>query len=307
MSFCQDVKLEIMKNGPREFHCRNALVYAVLKLSKSFPQEPTIFTTENKSLAEEVAAMLAELGAIVDIRRDLHRLKGDTEVYTVCIEHEKTRELLRDYYRLGNSPLNPDFLERDCCRAAFLRGLFLAYGSMTNPEKEYHLEINALSPLFAEEIYALAARCGIRFKMTRRKGCEILYIKESEQIEDFLTMVGAPVSSMKLMEIKVMKTVRNHVNRATNCETANLGKTISAASAQVQDIRFIERTVGLSYLDEDLRELAQLRLENESLSLRELASMLSVPISRSGVNHRFKRIGETARRLREQGAHPPDV
>lgn len=290
-----------MKNALREFHCRNALVYAVLKLSKSFPQDPTIFTTENRDLAEEVATMLAELGAIVDIRRDLHRLKGDTEVYTVCIEHENTRELLREYYHLGRSPLNPDFFERDCCKTAFLRGLFLAYGSMTNPEKEYHLEVNALTPMFAEEIHALAAQCGIRFKMTRRKGCEILYIKESEQIEDFLTLIGAPVSSMKLMEIKVMKTVRNHVNRTTNCETANLGKTISAASAQVQDIRFIEQTAGLSYLDEDLRELAQLRLENEAMSLRELAAMLSTPISRSGVNHRLKRISETAQRLRERG------
>lgn len=300
MSFCQDVKQEVMKNALREFHCRSALVYAVLKLSKSFPQDRTIFTTENRDLAEEVATMLAELGAIVDIRRDLHRLKGDTEVYTVCIEHENTRQLLKDYYHLGRTPLNSDFFERDCCKAAFLRGLFLAYGSMITPEKEYHLEINALTPMFAEEIHALALQCGIRFKMTRRKGCEILYIKESEQIEDFLTLIGAPVSSMKLMEIKVMKTVRNHVNRTTNCETANLGKTISAAAAQVQDIRFIEQTVGLSYLDEDLRELAQLRLENETMSLRELSTMLSTPISRSGVNHRFKRISETAQKLREK-------
>ena len=136
MSFCQDVKQEVMKNPLREFHCRGALVYAVLKLSKSFPQEPTIFTTENRELAEEVATMLAELGAIVDIRRDLHRLKGDTEIYFVAIEHENTRQLLQEYYHLGRSPLTKDFVERSCCKAAFLRGLFLAYGSMTNPEKE---------------------------------------------------------------------------------------------------------------------------------------------------------------------------
>ena len=103
-----------------------------------------------------------------------------------------------------------------------------------------------------------------------------LYLKESEQIEDFLTLTGATGSSMKLMEIKVVKTVRNHVNRTTNCETANLNKTVSAAAAQVQDIRFIRDTVGLSWLDEDLRELAQLRLENEAMSLRELAEMLTV-------------------------------
>ena len=108
------------------------------------------------------------------------------------------------------------------------------------------------------------------------------------------------------MEIKVVKTVRNHVNRTTNCETANLNKTVSAAAAQVQDIRFIRDTVGLSYLDEDLRELAQLRLDNESLSLRELAEMLSRPISRSGVNHRLKRICETAENLRQRGVKLPE-
>ena len=103
MSFCQDVKLELLQSPPRSFNHRNALVYGILKLSKSFPQQPTIFTTENRELAQEVASMLAELGAIVDIRRDLHRLKGDVEVYTVCIEHEHTRELLREYYHLGRS------------------------------------------------------------------------------------------------------------------------------------------------------------------------------------------------------------
>ena len=301
MSFCQDVKLELLEYPPKSFNHRNALVYGILKLSKSFPQQPTIFTTENRALAQEVASMLAELGAIVDIRRDLHRLKGDVEVYTVCIEHEHTRQLLKDYYHLGRSPLNEELLQPDGCAAAFLRGLFLAYGSMTNPEKEYHLEINALIPLFAEEIHRVAEQVGIRFKVARRKGCEILYLKESEQIEDFLTLTGATGSSMKLMEIKVVKTVRNHVNRTTNCETANLNKTVSAAAAQVQDIRFIRDTVGLSWLDEDLRELAQLRLENEALSLRELAEMLTAPLSRSGVNHRLRRICEKAQALRESG------
>ena len=111
---------------------------------------------------------------------------------------------------------------------------------------------------------------------------------------------------MKLMEIKVVKTVRNHVNRTTNCETANLNKTVSAAAAQVQDIRFIRDTVGLSWLDEDLRELAQLRLENEALSLRELAEMLTAPLSRSGVNHRLRRICEKAQALRESGVVAAD-
>ena len=141
--------------------------------------------------------------------------------------------------------------------------------------------------------------------MARRKGSELLYLKESEQIEDFLTLIGAPVSSMRLMEVKVMKTVRNHVNRTTNCETANLNKTVSAAASQVQDIRFIRDTVGLSYLGPELQEVAELRLKNEEMSLRELAANLSQPISRSGVNHRLRRISEIAEKLREQGTGAP--
>ncbi len=215
------------------------------------------------------------------------------------MEDPAQRELLADRFSLRFPALVPAYLEKDCCVGAFFRGLFLLYGSVTNPEREYHLELGAPGEELAEEVLLLGQARGIHFKLTHRKGAALLYLKESEQIEDFLTLTGATKATLKLMDIKIVKEMRNKVNRATNCETANLGKTVEASQSQVADIAYIQARRGLSYLDEDLREVAALRLENPECSLRELAGMLAVPISRSGVNHRLKRISEAARKLRE--------
>lgn len=300
MSFCQEVKKELCRIEPRKLHCKEAALYGVLRLSRTFPQEEIVFKTENKFFADRFAQELAAFGTFVEVRSDLRRLKGDTPVHPVIVEDEYQRQLLSRHFMLDVQGIHPNFVERPCCTAAFFREIFLAFGSVTNPEREYHLEINALNPLLAEELYLLAQTAGVRFKTTRRKGSEILYLKESEQIEDFLTFLGATKSVLKLMDIKVMKDVRNKVNRTTNCETANLKKTVSAAGAQAQEIRFILEHRGIIWLDEDLRELALLRVENEDLSLRELAARLSTPLSRSGVNHRLRRIAEAAQKLREE-------
>lgn len=300
MSFCQEVKKELCRIEPKKLHCREAALYGVLRLSRTFPQEEIVFKTENKFFADRFAQQLAAFGTFVEVRSDLRRLKGDIPVYPVIVGDSYQRQLLGRHFMLDMPGLHPTFIEQPCCIAAFFREIFLAFGSVTNPEKEYHLEINALNSMFAEEMYLLAQNMGIRFKTTRRKGCDILYLKESEQIEDFLTFLGATKSVLKLMDIKVMKDVRNKVNRTTNCETANLKKTVSAAGTQAQDIRFILEHRDITWLDEDLRELALLRVQNEDLSLRELAARLSVPLSRSGVNHRLRRIAEAAEKLRDE-------
>lgn len=309
MSFCQEVKRELCRMELKKLHCREAALYGVLRLSRTFPQEEIVFKTENKFFADRFAQELAAFGIFVEVRSDLRRLKGDVPVYPVIVADGHQRQLLSRHFMLEIPGLQPPFTERSCCIAAFFREVFLAFGSVTNPEREYHLEINALNPMLAEELYLLAQSAGIRFKITRRKGAEILYLKESEQIEDFLTFLGATKSVLKLMDIKVMKDVRNKVNRTTNCETANLKKTVSAAGNQVQDIRFILEHRDISWLDEDLRELALLRVENEELSLRELSTRLSTPLSRSGVNHRLRRIAEAAQKLREEigGADATDT
>ena len=293
MSFCQDVKRELCKLEEKKMCCHKARLYGMLCFSRSFPEEPQVFATENKFVAEHFAQNLAgTMGTFVTIHSDPRRLKENVPMYAVLIEDRCQREILCEAFSISATALNPEYTESPHCLAAFFRGLFLLSGSVTNPEKEYHLELVAPNRLLAEEVFLLAQGLGIRFKMTKRKHSEILYLKESEQIEDFLTLIGSSKFALQLMDIKVMKDVRNKVNRMTNCETANLDKTVSASSAQVQDIRYIEAHAGISYLDDDLRELAELRLENPEL--------LTVPLSRSGVNHRLKRISAAADKLRQK-------
>lgn len=300
MTFNQEVKRELCRLENRQPCCEWAQLYAMLAFSRSFPEEEAVFTTESKAVADSFAQRLAGLaGTFALVRTDFRRLREEAPRYTVCIEDPAQRELLADRFSLQFPALVPAYLEKDCCVGAFFRGLFLLYGSVTNPEKEYHLELGAPGDRLAEEVLMLGQARGIHFKLTHRKGAALLYLKESEQVEDFLTLTGATKATLKLMDIKIVKEMRNKVNRATNCETANLGKTVEASQAQVADIAYIQARRGLSYLDEDLREVAALRLENPECSLRELAGMLTAPISRSGVNHRLKRISEAARKLRE--------
>lgn len=299
MTFNQEVKRELCRLEGRRDCCEWAQLYAMLFFSRGFPQEEAIFTTESKTVADSFAQRLAErAGTLSLVRTDLRRVRGEAPRCTVCIEDAAQRELLADRFSLQFPALVPAYLERDCCVGAFFRGLFLLYGSVTNPEREYHLELGAPSEELADAVLLLGRARGICFKRTRRKGAVLLYLKESEQIEDFLTLTGATKATLKLMDIKIVKGVRNKVNRATNCETANLGKTVGASQAQVADIQYIKARRGLEYLEEDLRELAALRLDNPECSLRELAELLSEPLSRSGVNHRLRRIAEAAQTLR---------
>jgi len=185
--------------------------------------------------------------------------------------------------------------------AAFLSGAYLACGNITNPEKGYHLEFSVADDELAAQLESLINSRGIAAKLTKRRGINICYIKESEQIEDLLTLIGATNSTLELMEVKIYKNIRNKVNRVTNCETANIEKTVSASAAQIADINLIISTYGEQYLADDLLELAKIRLENPEMSLREIGENLSKPISRSGVNHRLKRIAEIAQDIKEKG------
>ena len=168
---------------------------------------------------------------------------------------------------------------------------------MGDPERDYRAEFVVPARRLCDDLETFLGESLAPPKRTVRRNDYLLYYKESEHIEDLLTYIGAPKSSLELMEVKIVKEVRNKVNRATNCETANIGKTVAAAMGQVRAIQRIEATCGLGALDEELRELARLRLENPELSLRELGAALSSPISRSGVNHRLRRILEFAEEL----------
>ncbi|MGL5694944.1 MAG: DNA-binding protein WhiA, partial [Peptostreptococcaceae bacterium] len=182
---------------------------------------------------------------------------------------------------------------------AFLRGAFLGGGSISDPEKNYHMEFVTNNEDFANSLKDLINSLGFNSKIVSRKNNYVVYLKESEQISDLLSIIGAHHALLSLQNTKILKEMRNNVNRIVNCETANLSKTVNAAVRQVENIRFIQQTIGINSLPENLQEIAVIREEYEDMTLKELGEMLNPPIGKSGVNHRLRKIEEIANKLRE--------
>lgn len=212
---------------------------------------------------------------------------GRRSVFIVTVDAEEDRAAVLSVFGEGGRIRRELLTEQD--EPAFLSGAFLACGAVSDPEKGYRAEFTTPERALGEDLAELLARLSPP-KVTTRRNDYILYYKESEHIEDLLTSIGAPISSMKLMDVKIMKGLRNQVNRATNCETANISKTVDAAVAQIEAIRRIETVKGLNALDEDLRELAALRRDHPEMSLRDLGEALSM--SRSTVNRKLRKILE---------------
>ncbi len=183
----------------------------------------------------------------------------------------------------------------------FTAGVFLACGSVNDPSKEYHLEFTVPQERLSHELSVLLGDISVSARTVIRRGQHIVYIKESESIEDVLTFIGAQQCTLELMNVKIWKDVRNKANRIANCDSANIDKVVKAAMKQIEDIRLIQQTSGLDSLSQELREIAEIRLENNDMSLQEIGESLSVPISRSGVNHRFKKLAAMADEIRSRG------
>lgn len=187
---------------------------------------------------------------------------------------------------------------RDENTGLFLRGAFISCGIVSDPNKEYHLEFSVGNEEKSNRLCRLINESGMKIKISSRKGKYILYTKDSEGISDILTFIGAMISSMEIMNAKIYKGVRNNVNRAVNCEAANIDKIVAASRKQIEDIEFIEKTKGLGFLSEELRIIAELRRNNAEMSLSEIGKLAVPEIGRSGVYHRLKKISEIAERLR---------
>ena len=271
MTFSSKVKEELTKNLPQSRHCRLAMLAGLYTAAYPIRQGDS---------AEELIDKLSEmLGISIDSdeARTALKLKEDSE---------------------GMPVIAPILVERSCCKQAFIKGVFLAAGSLTNPEKEYHFEIAILSSELTSLLIKLIKDFDIEPKRVERKKYHVVYVKESQEIADLLTLMGAHVSLLDMENIRIIKDMKNRVNRRVNCETANLNKTVSAAVRQVNDIEFIERTKGLKSLPESLYEIAVLRLEQPDMALKDLGEMLDPPIGKSGVNHRLRKISEIADDIR---------
>ena len=194
--------------------------------------------------------------------------------------------------------VNQMVIQKNCCKRAFLRGAFLCAGSISDPKKFYHFEIFCASPEKARQMQELMQSFEIDAKIVKRKKYDVVYVKEGAQIVELLGLMGAGISLMNLENVRILKGMRNTVNRKVNCETANINKTVNAAVKQMEDIEYIQNTVGLEKLPENLEETARLRLEYPQASLKELGALLSVPLGKSGVNHRLRKISSIAEQLR---------
>lgn len=302
MSFASDLKDELCKEVPEEESALHALLYGFLLFSYKFRADEISFSVLHEPTARLFAeALMTHCGVPAKITFK-ERIRGT--LYKVCIEKASERRKVMDaFYHVPGEPhlrINRANIENEEDVRYFLRGAYLVCGSLTNPEKDYHCEFDVSYMNLCKDLSALIGEVLAQPKSTIRRGSYMVYYKESENIEDLLTYIGAPMSAVELMNIKIIKDIKNRVNRRMNCDNANLDKTLNASFQQVQDIKYIFYVKGNTFLSEELRTVAEIRLENPDMSLRELGESVEPPLSRSGVNHRLKRIGEIAAEIRKQ-------
>jgi cell division protein WhiA len=309
MSFASETKKELT-NLEVEDCCGLAELSSLIQMngSLSFTNKKLAVDvqTENAAIARRIYTLIKRFYQ-VDVEllvRKKMRLKKNN-VYIVRLVAE-ARRILNDLGIMGegfvsNNKIAPHLIKKRCCKRSYLRGAFLAGGSVNNPEtSSYHLEIFSLYQEHNEALCELMNSFDLNAKTLERKKGYITYLKEAEKITDFLIIVGANNAMLKFEDIRIVRDMRNSVNRLVNCETANLNKTIGAAIRQVENIKYIDETVGLSVLPHKLQEIAQLRVTHQDVTLKELGEMVSSgPISKSGINHRLRKIDEVAEKLRK--------
>ncbi len=297
MSFSSEAKKEIAADLPDKVCCRAAQAYGMLQGGHAFNDKEISLLTELEPVADVYDRLVSRTCGIP--RPERQTLKRRTILHQCRVENPTHRAAVLD--KFGHTPkevslrLNRANLECDGCARAYLRGAFLACGAVTDPEHDYHLEFSTPHYNYSRDLVALLREWNFSAKVTTRGGAYIVYIKESERIEDCLTFLGATMASLELMGVKMVKSIRNDTNRRLNFENANIDKTVQAAGAQMDALRKIEGACGLTALPEDLQDVAKLRLEHPEMSLRDLGDALG--LSRSGVNHRLKRILQFAEEL----------
>ena len=292
MSFSANVKSELCRPEVEKGCCALAEAMGALLYANTFSADAIRIVTESRDLGLRLPRLFRKgLGVSFDL---LPEEGGSGKLTYTITDREKIRQVFSacGFSAETSVSLHVNFalLEKDCCRRAFLRGAFLAGGSVTDPEKRYHLELSTTHWKVSRETGTLLLEMELPAKETERKGSSVLYYKQSEAIEDFLTAIGAPVSAMAVMEAKIEKDWRNEANRKTNCDSANVDKAVAAAQEQLAAIRKLEERAVLETLPEKLRQTAALRREYPETTLSELAELHEPPISKSAVNHRMRKL-----------------
>lgn len=297
MSFSGNVKSELCRNEIEKSCCALAECMGTLLYANTFAPDCIRIVTESRDFGLRLPLLFRKgLGVYFDV---LPEQAAAGKLTYLITDAEKIRRVfeLCGFSAENSVSLHVNFalLEKECCRRAFLRGAFLAGGSVTDPEKRYHLELSTTHLKASRETGTLLLEMELAAKETERKGSAVLYYKQSESIEDFLTAVGAPISAMAVMSAKIEKEWRNEANRRVNCDSANVDKTVEAAQEQLAAIRALEERGVLQTLPQKLRETAALRVEHPESTLSELAALHDPPATKSAVNHRMRKLLAMAR------------
>lgn len=336
MSFSGEVKEELMKHTPAARHCQLAELASILHFCGScaapeggnnllneekkgiFNGEKLLVQAENEAVIRKCFTLLKKtfnINTSVNEKRvgKSGKAGSGTGAKPKAYEIELTdpsqiKQVLQatkfmdgeGRLREMKAPVSAILIKNSCCQRAFLRGAFLASGSMSDPGKSYHLELVCTNLFQAEQIQSILLAFDVEARIVQRKKYQVVYMKDGTGISDFLNIVEAHVSLMNFENFRIVKEMRNSVNRRVNCETANIGKTVNASTRQAEDILLLQQKYGFENLPESLREMAEVRLAYPDAPLRELGEYLDPPVGKSGVNHRLRKLGELADKVRSQ-------
>lgn len=298
LSFSASAKAEICKEYPQSGCCALAQCFGILLFCNSFTENQIKIITESQDFARILPKLFRKaFGISFDVMPE----EGTAGKMVFAIRAPEKIDAIMNAFGFSTGStlslhINLPVVEEDCCKASFLRGAFLAGGSVTHPAKAYHMELATTHQIVSRECDAfIRETMGFSPKTASRAGAQVLYLKQSDLISDFLTYLGAPVAAMGIMEAKLEKELNNQVNRCCNCDDANTSKVVEAAQEQLAAIRILQERNALESLPGKLLQAAKARQENPESSLAELAAMMEPPITKPAMNHRLKRIVELAR------------
>ncbi len=306
MSFSSDIKTELCQDIPKSIHCRIAELAGIISVNGRVEEyendKRLIIRAENETLEDLVRTLLSILfkasqDKVLLVSEKMHHRK-------LVISHKDLMDEIYLKLKLNDdgSRIRVDKMvtERSCCKKLYLRGAFIAGGYMGSPEKNYQLELSLLSQQEAERISDILLKEGLESRISKRRDRFVLYVKDGDTISALLGLLGAGNAMMEFENIRILKDIRNVVNREVNCDTANMAKTASAAAKHIEDIKYIRDNIGLDYLSDVLRETASLRLEYPMHSIKELGELFNPPVGKSGINHRLRKISSIADELRNK-------
>ena len=314
MSFSLEIKEELETRIDTAKHCQIAEFAAIMAFCGKVRRRTgglmgLELTTENEVVRRKVVELAIKAFSASEESFEVEYEGKNNRIINIFINDEKliAKILMAikwcddNFTVVEPVSVNHRIIQKECCKRAFIRGAFLAAGSISDPNKSYHYEIVCEYEEDAVQMQELLKFFNLDAKIIQRKRNYVTYIKEGNNITDVLNIMGAFVSQMKLYNVMILKGMRNDVNRKVNCETANLNKTIEAAVKQIRDIEYVRDTVGLESLSDGLREVAEIRLKNPDMKLKDIGELLNPPVGKSGVNHRLRKISELAQKLRIEG------